>query len=188
MSSNGNANYTHIQAHGIAGAFEPGFISQAATVGLPHGPVSVGSPYKVLDVTVDLTGAGTGLPIFIIGEEIPVGCVITGVTFNGQNTLPVGTVVEFGLAEPVVAPLIGPTTFVATAPFVSAAAVAVPVPPASVGLEPNTGQAVVGVVSVPVAAGVAGAPQYPAIILNPAIPNPLVLPASVSVKVVYFCP
>ena len=187
MSSNGNANYTHIQAHGTAGAFEPGFINQSATVGLHHGPVPVGSPYKFLDVTVDLTGAASGVPIFIIGEEIPVGCRITGVTFNGNDTLPVGTIVEFGLAEPVLAPLIGATTFVSAAPFVSAAAVAVPVTAASIGQEPNTGQVVVGNFRVPVPT-VADAPQYPAIRLNPAEPNPLVLPASVSVKVVYFCP
>ena len=63
MSSNGNANYTHIQAHGTAGAFEPGFINQAATVGPHHAPV--GSPYRVIDVNVDLVG-GTALDLIVL--------------------------------------------------------------------------------------------------------------------------
>ena len=82
-----NANYTHIQAHGIAGAFEPGFIYQAAAVGLPHGPVlPVGSPYRVIDVNVELGGTKND-DYIVLGEAIPPGCVVQRTSANGASSI-----------------------------------------------------------------------------------------------------
>lgn len=164
-SHHGNANYTRIQAHGTASAFEPGFINQAATVGPPHGPAETGSPFKVLDTTVDLRGASTG-DIFLIGQ-IPPGCLVTAVSFNSNDTLGPGNILTFGLSEP--------------GEFYEIEDFAPTVVPGQPGVEPNGGQVIAANASVT-------AGPLPAIRLSTASPNPIVLPASVSVKVVYICP
>ena len=163
-----NANYTRIQAHGTASAFEPSFINRAATVGPPQGPVQPDSPYKVLDATVDLTGAVTD-QIFPIGE-IPPGCFITAVYLNSNGTLDVDNLFSFGFYD-------GFNTFLNVAEFEPTN-----VPPGDSG-EPNGGQVLPAYVVVPKVQ-----PLLPAIKLSTANPNPIVLPASVSVTVLYHCP
>lgn len=181
MSSNGNANYTHIQAHGTASAYEPGFITKAATLG-SFNTVQSSTTTNVIDVTVDLLGAISG-SLFIIGEQIPPGCVITTVSYDSNNTLDAANIFQFGMAEPVVLPLIGPTTFTPMAAY-NAANTAVP---GVNGTDPNGTQVLFANTVVPVPV-VAGAPLFPAIELGTAAPSPIILPASISVKLVYFCP
>ena len=106
MSSNGNANYTHIQAHGIASAFEPGFIYQAATIGRPHRP-SVGSSFKVADARVELGGSSGG-DLIVLGDALLPGCVITGITMDGEDLTPPDVIVTFGLGEALPGRLGGP--------------------------------------------------------------------------------
>ena len=87
MSSNRNANWTRIRARGTPGAFEPGFVQQASTVGPSHGPVLTGgSPYKVIDVNVDITGTNAG-DLIILGDAITDGCVFLQQSLNGNSTL-----------------------------------------------------------------------------------------------------
>jgi hypothetical protein len=169
MSSNANANYTRIQAHGTASAFEPGFINQAATVGPPHGPVSVGSPYNVLEATFDLRGAVTN-KVFPFGQ-IPPGCLITAVSFNSNDTLLVDNRFAFGFLSE-------------SGAFTSKVQSDPTADSGNPGMEPNGGQVVPAsfVVRNPSVSGI------PAIQLTNANPSTIVLPASVSVKVFYICP
>ena len=176
MSSNGNANYTHIQAHGTAGVFEPGFIYQAATVGLPHGPVP--SPYRVVDVNVDLAGR-TALDLIVLGDAIPQGCIITAVTMNGKNSLEAGVILTVGLGEAVL-PSTVPTIF--TPVQVGTAAV-----PGVPGADLNGGQAFAVVNFTVPPPAVAGQLLFPVLQLTNLVTNPMVT-GSVSVKIVYFCP
>jgi hypothetical protein len=81
MSIGGNANYTHIQSHGTPSAFEPGWISQAGSVGPPGVPES--SPYKVIDVVVDISD-GNPLDFFILGDPIPLNCVVLSYSVIGE--------------------------------------------------------------------------------------------------------
>lgn len=92
----GNANYTHIQAHGTPGALEPGFIAQSATVGpygFPVAPIS-----SSLNVDVNLVGASAN-DLFVLGAAIPEGCKFTAVVLNAKDSVEAGVVLEFGLAE-----------------------------------------------------------------------------------------
>ena len=178
MSSNANANYTRIQAHGTASAFEPGFINQAATVGPPHGPVQTGSPYKVIDVTVDLTGAVSDRE-FIIGDALQQGCLIHTVSYDSNNTLDAGNQLAFGMVETVVGTPPEFREIAAFAPGITGGG-----DPAD---DPNGGKVFVGLKNV-IPPVVPGALSFPAIKLSTANPSPIVLPASVSVKVFYICP
>ena len=177
MSSNGNANYTHIQAHGIASAFEPGFIYQAATIGRPHRP-AVGSSFKVADARVELGGSSAGA-LIVLGDALLPGCVITGIIMDGEDTLVPGVIVSVGLGE-AVSPSTVPTIF--TSVQESAPAVV----PGVAGQDLNGGQtfAVVGF-TVPEPT-VPGQPLFPVLQVDPGV-----VPVSesfVSVKIVYFCP
>lgn len=87
-SIGGNANYTHIQAHGTPSAFEPGWIAQAGSVGPDGDPQS--SAYKVIDVVVDVTNAQAG-DFFILGTPIPLNCVVVGYTVDGENSIQAGS-------------------------------------------------------------------------------------------------
>ena len=171
-----NANYTHIQAHGIAGAFEPGFIYQAATVGLPHAPV--GSPYRVIDVNVDLAGYSAS-DLIVLGDALTQGCIITDVTVNGQNSIQTDVLVNVGLGE-AVTPSTVPTLFTPVG--------AVTVPAASPGVpgeDLNGGQAFVGV-DFPVPAPAAAERLFPVLQVTTPITDPMVA-GSVNVKISYLC-
>ena len=172
-----NANYTHIQAHGIAGAFEPGFIYQAATVGPHHAPV--GSPYRVIDVNVDLVG-GTKPNLIVLGDAIPPGCIITAVTMNGQNSLEDGVIVTVGLGEAVL-PSTVPTVFTLVQAGTAAAVPGVP------GADLNGGQVFAAVNSPVPDPSVPGQLLFPVLELTDPITTPMVA-GSVRVKIVYFCP
>ena len=74
-----NANYTRIRAHGIASAFEPGFIYQAATTGIPHG-------HKVINVNVELGGTTDG-DFIVLGEALPPGCVVIRTSARGDSSI-----------------------------------------------------------------------------------------------------
>jgi hypothetical protein len=92
----GNANYTHIQAHGTPSALEPGFIAQSATVGpygFPVAPIS-----SSLNVDVNLAGASVN-DLFVLGAAIPAGSIFTSVVLNAKDSLEAGAILEFGLAE-----------------------------------------------------------------------------------------
>lgn len=83
-SIGGNANYTHIQAHGTPGAFEPGWIAQAATVGPPGDPQP--NPFYVIDVVVDVSHAEAGT-FFELADPIAPGSTVTIFSVNGDQSI-----------------------------------------------------------------------------------------------------
>ena len=191
MSSNGNANYTHIQAHGTAGVFEPGFIYQAATVGLPHGPVlPVGSPYRVIDVNVELGGT-TDDDFIVLGEALPPGCVVQRTSANGDSSIEDSVAAaSVILATAGVAPADPkvPTVQIGTNLLAPTSAGAQPGVP---GTDLNGGLvSTIFNVPVPKPAGPgvnADRPVFPVLKIDtaPVAPN---LGGSVNIKIVIFCP
>ena len=186
-----NANYTHIQAHGIASAFEPGFIYQAATVGLPHGPVlPVGSPYRVVDVNVELGGTTAG-DFIVLGEALPPGCVVLRSSAAGDSSIedPLAEASVI-LATAAIAPADPnvPTVQIGTDLLACTVAGAQPGVP---GTDLNGGlvSTLVDVlVPKPAGPGVdADRPVFPVLRIDtaPAAPN---LGGSVNIKIVIFCP
>jgi hypothetical protein len=178
MSSNGNSNYTQIHAHGTPSALEPSFIAQSSMVGPSGSPVIPQHPYETIDVNVSLVGAVAG-QLFVLGEAIAPGCVVTSVSFNAGDTLEAAVVVSFGVAEP----LSGSTVPTVYTNIQSGTAAAVP---GVAGGDLNGGQAFVGLsTAVPVFAN--DGPMYPVLQVTTPITDPMAV-GDVSVKVVYFCP
>ena len=186
-----NANYTHIQAHGIAGAFEPGFIYQAAAVGLPHGPVlPVGSPYRVIDVNVELGGTKND-DYIVLGEAIPTGCVVQRTSANGASSIEDPYVyVSVFLATAGVAPA---DPNVPTVQIIGTDLLPSTVAGAQTGLPGTVNGGLVSplvdvLVPKPAGAGVdADRPVFPVLRIDtaPVAPN---LGGSVNIKIVIFCP
>ena len=168
MSIGGNANYTHIRAHGTPGPFVPSFISQAGVTG-PYG-TPVENLYKRLDVNVDIAGALTGA-VFDLGDAIPRGCVITQASVNGHRTVTPGTLAtyELGLAASA-----GGTIVLGISPVDA---------PASAGAPASDESINSGLVNSSVT--IVGADTFPVLEV---VLQDLTETGTINVKIVYYCP
>lgn len=173
--SNGNANYSRIQAHGTSSAFEPGYISQAGSVGPYLRPQE--SPFNLINANVNLVNASANDKI-VVGDALAPGCVLTQVTLNGNNTLQQGVEVEFGFSE--LNPVTGSYGAFSSVSVIPGAAEVPGVP----GSDINGGQ--VFFPAVTVSAPATGYVWVPALNVNtPADP---IKKGSVNVTAVYVCP
>jgi hypothetical protein len=129
-----NKNYTHIHSHGTSSAFTPRYIAKAGSVGTADG-VSTGSPFTVIDVTVDV-GALTVTPSYIsLGDALPVGSVITQASMNGHDSVLLGTIATYQVGFA----LTSGTAVVDALPAPLAGAAIASAPPAAVGTTINGG-------------------------------------------------
>jgi hypothetical protein len=160
MSNNHNGNFTRIHQQTAVSS-------------------SNSSPYKVINVYVNLVGKSAG-DLFVLGQAIRPGCIITEVSFYANNTLETGVVLAMGLGEAVL-PSIIPTDFtsVFTGPVASNPGVA--------GTEFNGGLArTANPFTVPAPSSV-GQMLFPVLSVTTPVTDPMLV-GTVNVKVVYFCP
>lgn len=89
-----NKNFKNISS-GTAGAFNTGFVAKAGVVGSKSTP-TLASPFTVIDVTVDVGALGTVFPVIIrLGDQIPVGSIVTQASINGRESVVPGTTATY---------------------------------------------------------------------------------------------
>jgi hypothetical protein len=181
MSNNGNSKFTQIYAHGTSSALEPSYITHTSLVGPASTPLLQDvSPYRYIDVNVDLTGAVAG-SIYKVGSAVPHGSVITHVFMNGSETVAATTVLAFGVAHASVgAEQTVPTNFVSLQAYPSATLAT------AVGTDVNSGLSFTTITTPLVSESpVAGYALYPVLTVTSAPAYP-VTSGTVNVKIAYF--
>ena len=177
--SNGNANYSRIQAHGTSSAFEPGFIQQAGSVGPYLRPQE--SPFNLINANCNLVGSKDD-DILVVGDALAPGCTFTQVTLNGNDSVEANFGVQFGFAE--LNPVTGSLTNYQNVQTPSAAAAT-----GVAGQDLNGGEVFVLSSSItPVLVPVtAGNVMVPVLHVETPVTDPMTQ-GSVNVTAVYVCP
>ena len=185
-----NSRYTHIHAFGTPSAFDPSFVQHAQLVGPYHdAALPTAYPFRVIDVNVDvseLKASSATVPLIVLGEPLPPGCVVLYVTLNGNGSINDATfAANVGWADAFPATPTVPEVGEFKSNLVGTAGAAPGIP----GTDINGGQADTNPANAVVISSTGG-PVYPVLLVTtPAVPptNPPRV-GNVNVKMVVLCP